>query len=47
MTLVPKVLYLGTKGKLSIDSNGNSQVWMTSNPKNIARKHVQERVEIF
>ena len=38
ITLAPKVLYLGTKGKLSIDSYGNAMVWISSNPK----KYCQE-----
>ena len=46
MAPAPRVLYLGPKGKRSIDPHGNAMVWMSSNPKNIARKRVQERVEI-
>ena len=46
MAPAPRVLYLGPKGKRSIDSSIDAQVWMSSNQKNIARKHVQEMPEI-
>ena len=46
MAPAPRVLYLGPKGKRSIDYCVDDHVWMPSNPKNIARKCVQERVEI-
>ena len=40
MAPASRVLYLGTKGKRSIDSWDMCQVWMPSNPTNIARKHI-------
>ena len=46
MAPAPRVLYLGPKGKRSIEPCGMCQVWMPSNPTNIARKRVQEIVEI-
>ncbi len=46
MAPAPRVLYLGPKGKRSIDPCGMDQVWMPSNPTNIARKRVQEIVDI-
>ena len=46
MAPAPRVLHLGPKGKRSIDPCGMDQVWMPSNPTNIARKRVQEIVEI-
>ena len=46
MAPAPRVLYLGPKGKRSIDSYGNAMVWISSNLKNIARKRMQESVEI-
>ena len=47
LTLIaPKILYLCPKGKVSTDPWDNAMVWMSSNPKNIARKRVQERVKI-
>ena len=42
MAPAPRVLYLGPKGKRSIEPCGMCQVWMPSNPTNIARKRVQE-----
>ena len=47
MAPAPKVLYLGPKGKRSIDSSIDAQVWMSSNQKNIARNRVQERIKIL
>ena len=46
MAPAPRVLYLGPKGKRSIESCGMCQVWMPSNPTNIARKRVQESFAI-
>ena len=46
MAPAPRVLYLGPKGKRSIEPCGMCQVWMPSNPTNIARKRVQEIVEM-
>jgi len=46
MAPAPRVLYLGPKGKRSIDSPIDAQVWISSNQKNIARKRVQEMPEI-
>jgi len=42
----PRLLYLCPKGKVPSDHWVNAMVWISSNPKNIARKRVQERVEI-
>ena len=44
--LAPRILYLCPKGKFSTDPWDDDKVWMSSNQKNIARKRVQERVEI-
>ena len=46
MAPAPRVLYLGPKGKRSIEPCGMCQVWMPSNPTNIARKRVQESFAI-
>ena len=46
MAPAPRVLYLGPKGKRSIEPCGMCQVWMPSNPTNIARKRVQESFPI-
>ena len=45
MAPAPRVLYLGPKGKRSIDPCGMDQVWMPSNSTNIARKRVQETLK--
>ena len=42
----PRLLYLCRKGKVSSNFWVDAMVWMSSNPKNIARKPVQEIAEI-
>ena len=44
--VAPRILYLCPKGKFSMDPWVDGKVWMSLNKKNIARKCVQERVEI-
>ena len=44
--LAPRILYLCPKGKFSTDPWVDGKASMCSNQKNIARKRVQERVEI-
>ena len=41
-----RLLYLCQQGKVSSNFWVDGKVWMSSNPKNIARKHVQEMAEI-